>query len=340
MAKEVSPYAIRRNRQPRKAQLTVLAEDADSNVQDDLQKYWRTIRKHLGLVLAVLAASLTLTVLHDMMTTPLYTASSTLLIRTNQPPLLENATVTIVSQGSQSDSGDEDQTQIQLLKSKALAARVVAAEGLANDPAFVGKPTRGMVGTLRHEVVQWLRNKIGVPRASAKSAPVSIASEQSGLAGSYMSGLKVAPVPNTQMVQISFTTADPVLSARLANAHAREYIRWGIELNAHESEEAEHFLEGKLAQIKDQLEASEVAVNNYRRDKGIVPGLISVNGKEDVVLDRLNKISEDLQAAHLQTISLATQVSMISEGRQDALPASDPERAGTETQGRARHRRG
>ena len=111
------------------------------------------------------------------------------------------------------------------------------------------------------------------------------------------------------------------MSARLANAHAREYIRWGIELNAHESEEAEHFLEGKLAQIKDQLEASEVAVNNYRRDKGIVPGLISVNGKEDVVLDRLNKISEDLQAAHLQTISLGTQVSMISEGRQDALPA-------------------
>ena len=93
------------------------------------------------------------------------------------------------------------------------------------------------------------------------------------------------------MVTIAFTTADPQLSARLANAHAREYIRWGIEINAHESEEAEHFLEGKLAQIKEQLEASEVAVNNYRRDKGIVPGLISVNGKEDVVLDRLNKLS-------------------------------------------------
>ena len=133
--------------------------------------------------------------------------------------------------------------------------------------------------------------------------------------------LKITPIPNTQMVQISFTTADPLLSARLANAHAREYIRWGIELNAHESEEAEHFLEGKLEQVKGQLEASEVAVNNYRRDKGIVPGLISVNGKEDVVLDRLNKISEDLQAAHLKTISLGTQVSMIKEGRQDALPA-------------------
>ncbi len=123
------------------------------------------------------------------------------------------------------------------------------------------------------------------------------------------------------MVTISFTTPNPQLSARLANAHAREFISWGIEINAHESEDAEHFLEGKLTQIKEQLEASEAAVNRYRRDKGIVPGLISVNGKEDVVLDRLNKLSSDLQEAHLQTIALGTQVSMIREGRQDALPA-------------------
>jgi len=320
VAKEVSPYSIRRNRQPRQAQLTVLAEDVESNVQDDLQKYWRIVRKHLGLVIAVLAASLTLTIVHDMMTTPLYTASSTVLIRTNQPPLLENATVTIVSQG-QYYSGDEDQTQIQLLQSKALAERVVAAEGLGTDPSFVGKPTVGPIGMLCHEVVQWVRGKIGIPAAAVKSKPASPTSEQSAFADSYLSKLKITPIPNTDMVQISFTTADPVLSARLANAHAREYIRWGIELNAHESEEAEHFLEGKLAQVKEQLEASEVAVNNYRRDKGIVPGLISVNGKEDVVLDRLNKIGEDLQKAHLQTISLGTQVSMIKEGRQDALPA-------------------
>ena len=331
MAKEVSPYSIRRNRTARNAQLTVLAEDVDSNVQDDLQQYWRIIRKHWGLVLAVPVAFLTLTILHDMMATPLYTASATVLIRSNQPPLLENATVTIVSQGAQFyDPTDEDQTQLQLLRSRALAERVVAAEGLATDPSFIRKPTVGPIGALRHQVVQWLKStnlvkslqsKADILPAAAQSSTSSPADQQSALAGSYLSGLKVAPIPNTQMVQISFTTPDPALSARLANAHAREYIRWGIELNAHESEEAEHFLEHKLEQVKEQLEASEVAVNNYRRDKGIVPGLISVNGKEDVVLERLNKISEDLQAAHLQTISLGTQVSMIKEGRQDALPA-------------------
>ena len=62
----------------------MLAEDVESNVQDDLQQYWRIVRKHLGLVLAVPAVLLALAILRDAMTTPLYTASATLLIRTRR----------------------------------------------------------------------------------------------------------------------------------------------------------------------------------------------------------------------------------------------------------------
>jgi uncharacterized protein involved in exopolysaccharide biosynthesis len=148
MAKEVSPYSIRHTRPPRRAQLTVLAEDVESNIQEDLHQYWRIARKHLGFVLAVPAVFLGLMVLRDMAATPLYTASSTLLIRNSSPPLLENATVTIVSsQNTDSDSEEQDQTQIQLLKSRTLAARVVRNESLASDPALVGAKAIGPIGT-------------------------------------------------------------------------------------------------------------------------------------------------------------------------------------------------
>jgi polysaccharide biosynthesis transport protein len=323
VSKEISPYSIRRTRQDRKAQLTVLAEDVESNIQEDLQQYWRILRKHLGLVLAVPIVVVALTIVRDEMKTPLYTATSTLLIRNSPPPLLENATVTIVSQNPDSDSGDQDQTQIELLKSKSLAARVVAAEGLATDPAFRGTPKGS--GGMDHAVKKWLAERFGLAKSGVVRSPadpeLTTAAATRALVGTYLSEMKITPVKDTEMVTISFTTPDPALSARLANAHAREFISWGIEINSHQSEEAEHFLEGKLTQTREQLEASEAAVNSYRRDKGIVPGLISVNGKEDVVLDRLNKLSSDLQEAHLQTIGLETQVSMIKQGHQDALPA-------------------
>ena len=328
MSKELSPYLIRRTRPPRKPpQVTVLAEDVESTIQDDLQQYWRVVRKHLGLVLAVPAVLVALAILRDAMTTPLYTATATLLVRDTPPAMLENATVAIVSQSPESYYGSEDQTQNELLKSRTLAARVIAAEGLANDPAFRGtpKPAKAGSGGLSNAFDKWFGGHPKPPTAAPVRAPLTPAAGSDavsrGLVDEYLGGLTVTPVKDTQMVTIDFTTPDPQLSARLANAHAREYISWGIEINAHESEDAEHFLEGKLTQIKEQLEASEAAVNRYRRDKGIVPGLISVNGKEDVVLERLNKLSSDLQEAHLQTIQLGTQVSMIKEGRQQALPA-------------------
>jgi succinoglycan biosynthesis transport protein ExoP len=323
MARELSPYTIRRARPTRRAQFTVLAEDVESNIQDDLQQYWRVIRKHLGIVLTVPVILVMLVILRDAMTIPLYSAGATVLIRNSPPPVLESASVTIVSQNPDAESLSEDETQIQLLKSRTLAARVVAAEGLANDPVFLGR--RQQPDGVWKPVSQWLHARLGIKHhAQVPPSPEpqnSAAASTRALVGAYLSALTVTPVHDTQMVTIGFTTPDPALSARLANAHAREFISWGIEINAHQSEEAEHFLEGKLAQIREQLEASEAAVNRYRRDKGIVPGLISVNGKQDVVLERLNKLSSDLQEAHLQTIALGTQVAMIKEGRQEALPS-------------------
>jgi polysaccharide biosynthesis transport protein len=324
MSNEISPYSLRRARQTRSAQLTVLAEDVESNLQDDLYQYWRIVRKHWGLVLAVPAIFLGFAVLRDSLSTPQYTAFATLLLRNAPPPLLETATVTIVSQGSTADSGSEDQTQLQLLKSESLAARVITAEGLTKEPAFVGSKTPGLSATLRHTVTSALSPLL--PRSwtgrSSKTPSTDAGSpDPRSLAGAYLSKLRISPIENTQMVQISFTTADPNLSARLANAHAREFIRWGIEINSHESEQAEHFLESKLAQTRDALEASEAALNRYRRDKGILPGILSVDNKENTLLERLNKLSADLEEAHLQTITMGTQVSMIKDGRDYALPA-------------------
>src|SRR6266403_54809 len=53
---------------------------------------------------------------------------------------------------------------------------------------------------------------------------------------------------------------------RIANAHVREFIRQGVDLNAQASDEAARFLEKELGEIKQRLEQSELALNNYRRD--------------------------------------------------------------------------
>src|SRR5271163_1188455 len=222
MSKELSPYLIRRNRPPRKPpRVTVLAEDVESTIQDDLHQYWRVVRKHLGLVLAVPAVLVALAILRDAMTIPLYTSSATLLIRDEPPAMLENATVAIVSQSSENyDEGGQDQTQNELLKSRTLAARVIAAEGLANDPDFRGtpKPAKSASGGLGQTLDKWFGRPLETQAAAhpeASSRPPASSDEVlRGLVSQYVSGLSIEPVKDTQMVTISFTTPNPQLSAR------------------------------------------------------------------------------------------------------------------------------
>ena len=112
----------------------------------------------------------------------------------------------------------------------------------------------------------------------------------------------------------------PQLSAKLANAHAHAYIREGIELRTQANAEAEQFLREKLVELKEKLEKSELALNNYRRDKGIVPGLMSMDGKETVVIDRLAELSKELTTAQVARIGLEAQVEQIQKHQFTEVP--------------------
>jgi polysaccharide biosynthesis transport protein len=333
MMRDLSPYFIDRDRPSARG----AAQEADYGAfieQDtervDLWQYWRTVRKHLGLILAIALVLMLLVGLHDFMATPLYTAQATILIKSSAPQVFEGTSVGLApGEGGMSSPSDMSyKTEYQLLKSRSLAAQVIATQGLQSTGAFGGAgatATPSFTATLRKELTGWIRpylfrSRDGRGHASADSPPLSDSVPQQ-IINAYLSELSVTPVSGTELVRVRFTTPDPKLSATLANAHVRQFIHQGIQLNAQVSEEAEQFLQKKLAELKQQLEESELALNNYRRDKGIIPGLISVNGKEDVVLDRLDKLSADVQQAHLKTITIGTQVALIKQGHADALPA-------------------
>jgi succinoglycan biosynthesis transport protein ExoP len=314
-----SPYFIRRLDQDPgiiDAEFSSFGEEVEPWIK--VTEYWRIFRKRLTLIAAVSLTIVGFVGWRDFSAVRLYTATTTLLIDTKMPRLFNEQGEGGVSAEGNSDGWlSDDQTEYELLRSRSIAAKVILAEGLLK-PA-VDSPT---TVTLSKQIRQWIKVWLPLPSETAKK-PVEQTGEYSvpsGAIDAYLSQVRVTPIENTRMASVSVTTTNPELSARLANAHAKQFIRRGIELNAEASEDAGRFLAGKLAELKTQVEQSELALNNYRRDKGIIPGLISVNGKEDVVLERLNKISQDLQEAHLKTIGLETERALVKQGRADALP--------------------
>jgi capsular exopolysaccharide synthesis family protein len=155
---------------------------------------------------------------------------------------------------------------------------------------------------------------VGSDPGEAQAASVEVSP---ALIDAYIDRLEIAPVQRTRLVKIAFSTPDPDLAARVANMHARAYLEQGIERRSHANEEARYFLQGKLAELKDRVEKSEATLHRYRRDKGI----ISLDNRDNIVVDRLADLNKRLIEAEVDRIGLEAQTHLIRKSKYDTLPA-------------------
>jgi uncharacterized protein involved in exopolysaccharide biosynthesis len=233
------------------------------------------------LVVVVCLAMVALGAFVTVQTTPLYTASATLQIG---PPR-----ISVIGLADVTAKDDEDlQTQIALLKSRSLAARVIKSLGLESNPQFIDKPRP--LDQLRY----WLIGRpIGLvisslarlserlhPAATPETGPRREAALRSakewevdinpGLICRYLGFLTVSPVPKTQLVQVSFTSPDPLLSKELANEHASAFIHMNLETRFELTEEARDYLEKRLSDIKAKVERAEGALSRFLQTYGVI----------------------------------------------------------------------
>ena len=276
-------------------------------------QYWEQIRRHLFLILVLFFTVELVTLFFLLLATPLYTSSSTILIEPQMPQALNTARV-------DSDDGDPSfySTQWMILESKTLAARVIRDLELQNDPAFIGLPERP---TLAARVSCWIRSLLSTAhRGSDKLAKDDdIQGVKSGLVDEYLAGLDVRPERETRLVIVAYTSPDPVLAAKLSNAHVRAYIQQGYELRTRSNETALRFLQGQLGQLEKRLEKSEAALNDYRRERGILA--FALDDKDRLVSERISALNKNLVDAEEARIALQAEIEPIKSDNYDTFPA-------------------
>ena len=107
------------------------------------------------------------------------------------------------------------------------------------------------------------------------------------------------------------------------------YIQYGFKLKSQANEEARKFLETKLGELKNRVEKSEMTLNQFRRGKGI----ISLDDKENIVVERLADLNRRLTEAEAERIGFEAQARLIKSRQYDSLPAVIGNRADSESQG-------
>jgi len=281
----------------------------------DLRDYTRIIRRHLKLIAALVGGALLVTALAVLTMTPSYTARSTILVEPEAPQVLDVRD--LLAEPAGSEEHDYFKTQEQILKSRSLAAQVIRELGLESNPLFSPNASeQGFVGGLVSEVGSLFASATTHTAARASSDTLGVGGDIIDL---YNGQLTITPELGTRLFTVAFSSPDPMLAARIANAHVRNYIRRGMEIHAQASDDARQFLEKKLVELKERVEKSEAALNDYRRDRGIVA--FTLDDKSSILNQRLTEFNQALTKAETDRIDLEAQDDLIHKRNYNSLPA-------------------
>lgn len=305
--KDLSPWRIQR---------TFDDEDTDSEYgynppadEPQIRRYWAALIRRWPIVLSIFLVVTAVGTYIAITATPLYTASATVKIEPQNPADLGLSGAWPVQGGE--GSADYYATQYVLLKSRSLAATVIRELQLESNTAFTNM--RIVSANPRARIVSWVMSVVDSlvspvlklirlafrddeQRAAAQSQSKTVASCR--LTNRYLGLLKVNPVGNTRLVQVSFTTPNALLSKELANSHASIFIKTGLQNRSQLTREAREFLDKRNAELKDKLTRAEKALNAFRQKHGVV----SLDKGENIVVDRLVALSQDLTKARSQRI--------------------------------------
>jgi capsular exopolysaccharide synthesis family protein len=282
----------------------------EANDAPSIRDHWQMARKHRRKIAGCLLIAISIGVVAALLTTPIYTARAKVLIERKGPQVVKIQEV--LSESIESDEHNYYQSQYEMLKSRSLAADVIRQLKLENNPLF-SRGSSDFIKTLWSEMhLPWIGNPV---QTNAK--PRDPSGADPGVINAYAQFLEIEPVKRSRLVDIAVSTPDPSLSAAIANAHADAYIHQGMKLRSRANEGARKFLDGKLAELKQRVQSSEAALNQFRRGKGI----ISLDDKENIVVDRLADLNKRLTEAEAERIGLESQARLIKQREYDSLPA-------------------
>jgi polysaccharide biosynthesis transport protein len=225
----------------------------------DLVRYWRAIARNKWRIIALVVLVGLIATLYAYSLTPIYRSTATLLVEGSRMKGKANDDDYVTFEGG---SRDYYLTQFEIIRSRAFAERLVRVMGLTKHPEFAP----------REAPKPWYAKLLPFSRPSVPAvAPAAPGPEaEDGVIDAVMGGTSLQPVRNTQLVKISFDSADPELASRIPNTLATIYIVADLESRAEAARRSTQFLVKQSEDLKTKLVESERALQQYRDREKIV----------------------------------------------------------------------
>lgn len=298
-----------------------------------LQEYWRSIRKHIWLILGIISLITVLAAIYMARQPDIYEAYARVQVdlELNNPAMGAMKTNSVIL-NTQYQDPTYFNTQLQILSSAGLLSRVIKTLDLEHNQAFLRPQSLQKRST-------WESLKRMVGFGSKDPAPESIP-ESSSLTPSsdiapataredlveinriapfveiLQGGLTVKQLNETRIIEIRYRHLDPEVATKIINSIADTFVLNNLERKTETSSSAGYFLQKRIAELQSEIRTGEEQLINYAKNHQI----LSLDASQNTVVDRLSGLNRQLlEAENDRKLAEAAYRAALAPGAASAL---------------------
>lgn len=237
----------------------------------DLVGLFQSIRKRFRVALGIFLTVSLLGILFTATQTPKYTATALLMIDPAPDQLLEVNQNPV--RGAPNDVIVE--SEIEILKSVEMAARMAAEMGLEEDPEFNSalappSPVSDTISSIKGFFIGLISSKPAdpFPMDGADETVVMLVPDE--VAYAVADSIEVRRRGLSFGIEVSAVSSSPGKSARMANELANSYLRSRLEDRFANVGSAGDWFEERVGELRADVLAKEAAAQRFRAEKGLL----------------------------------------------------------------------
>ncbi len=202
-------------------------------------------------------------------------------------------------------------SQIQVVLSRDLAQQVIKKQGLAANPEFAGSAS-----TLRT-----ILGLFGLGRDP------STMTQDERLLEAYYDRLNVFAIEKSRVISIDFSSADPDLAAKVANAIAENYLSMQQSAKQDQTRAAGNWLAGEIEKMRVKVADAEARIEEYRAKANLFVG----SNNTSLPSQQLTEINSQISAARGQKTDLEARARQLRELVRSGKPVESSDIANSDS---------
>lgn len=260
----------------------------------DISQYIRILKRRKWSIILVTFLSLVLGVYYLSKATPIYQASAKIQADPVQPnasaqdQYIMNSMVFLFYE-----------TQYEIIQSRKVAETVVDKLDLVNkykvelEELKAEGGNKGLLDPLKAFIKGFIADE-----EEQKSGPVELTDNQlrTILAQGIQAGLSVSGGTQSQIINISYQSEDPLLAAEIVNAISESYIEFGLEARLSQIKDTAEWLSEQLEELRVTLQESEDKLRNFRLSQN----LMDTEQQQRIANTQLQTLNTELVRAQTQ----------------------------------------